>query len=75
MSKLLTLQEIKERFASEWVLLEDPETTEALEIKRGKVVWHSKDREEIHRKIKELRPKHPAIVYTGRLPEGTAVVL
>jgi len=63
------------RFASEWVLIEDPETTETLEVKSGKVLWHSKDRDEIYRKARELKPKHSAIAYTGRVPEEMVVVL
>jgi len=75
MSEVMSLTEIKARFESEWVLLEDPETTESLEVKSGKVLWHSKDQDEVYRKARELRPKHSAILYTGTLPEGTAVVL
>jgi hypothetical protein len=75
MSDVMSLMEIQNRFESEWVLLEDPETTESLEVKSGKVLWHSKDRDEVYRKARELRPRHSAILYTGRLPEGTAVVL
>jgi hypothetical protein len=75
MSDVMSLTEIQNRFESEWVLLEDPETTESLEVKSGKVLWHSKDRDEVYRKARELRPRHSAILYTGRLPEGTAVVL
>lgn len=75
MSEVMSLAEIHARFESEWVLLQDPETTESLEVKSGKVLWHSKDRDEVYRKARELRPEHSAILYTGRLPEGTAVVL
>jgi len=75
MPEVMTVEEIFSRFESEWVLVEDPETTEILEVKRGKVLWHSKDRDEVHRKARELKPKHSAILYTGSLPEGTAVIL
>ncbi|MGH7801967.1 MAG: hypothetical protein ACREOW_15295 [Thermodesulfobacteriota bacterium] len=75
MSEVMSLAEIQARFESEWVLLEDPETTETLEVKSGKVLWHSKDRDEVYRKARELRPKHLAILYTGKLPEDMAVVL
>lgn len=68
MNETLTLDEIHSRFVSEWVLLEDPETTPDLEIVRGKVLWHSADRDELYRKALELRPKHSAIVCTGEAP-------
>jgi len=75
MSEVMSLAEIQARFASEWVLLEDPQVSESLEVQAGKVLWHSKDRDELYRKARELRPKHSAILYTGRLPEEVAVVL
>ena len=75
MSEVMSLAEIQARFESGWVLLEDLETTELLKVKSGKVLWHSKDRDEVYRKARELRPKHSAILYTGRLPEEMVVVL
>jgi hypothetical protein len=75
MKEIMTFAEIKAKFVSEWVLLEDPELTPNLEVIRGKVLWHSKNRDEFDRKALELMPKHSAIFYTGTIPEGTAVVL
>ena len=76
MNEAMSVDEIKAQFESEWVLIEDPETTEALEVKKGKVLWHSKGRDEVYRKAREPRPKHSAILFTGtNVPEGTAIVL
>ncbi len=75
MGEVMSMAEIQTRFESEWVLVEDPETSEILEVKGGKVLWHSKDRDEVYRKAREMRPQHSAILYTGALPEGTVVVL
>ena len=75
MREIMTLAEINQRFESEWVLLEDPETADSLEVKAGKVLWHSKDRDELYRKARELGPKNSAILYTGKLPEGSAIIL
>lgn len=72
---VLTAAEIEARYDSEWVLVGDPETNEQLEVLRGKVLWHSKDRDELYRKAIELRPRDFAILYTGHLPEGTEIVL
>jgi len=73
MNETLSSAEIYARFESEWVLLEDPETTEGVEVRSGKVLWHSKDRDEVYRKALELRPKHSAILYTG--PTEMPVIL
>ena len=75
MNEMLTAAEIGTRFESEWVLVEEPETDEALSVLRGKVLWHSKDRDEVYRKAVELRPRRFAMLYTGRIPEDSAVVL
>ena len=75
MDDVLTIAQIEAQLSSEWVLVEEPETNQALEIQRGKVRWHSKDREEVYRKAVELRPKRFAVLYTGQMPEDTAIVL
>lgn len=75
MDEVLTRGEIEAQFQSEWVLIEEPETNEALEVQSGKVRCHSKDREEVYRKAVELRPKRFAILYTGKMPANTAIVL
>jgi hypothetical protein len=63
MSNVLTIAEIETQFASEWVLVEDPQTNDALEVQSGKVLYHSKDRDEVYREAVRLRPKHFAIRY------------
>ena len=75
MSELMSLTEIQTQFKSEWILVEDPETTESLEVKGGRVLWHSKDRDEVYRKGRELAPKSSAILYTGTMPEDSAIIL
>ncbi len=75
MTDVLTIAEIEAQFKSEWVLVEDPRTNEALEVQSGRVRWHSQDRDEVYRKAVELRPKRFAVLYTGQMPEGTAIVL
>ena len=75
MTRQMTLTEIKSEFDSEWVLIGDPMTDEALNVLEGRVLHHSKDRDEVYRKAVSLRLERSAIVYTGQIPEGTAVVL
>lgn len=75
MNEEMTIEEIESQFVSEWVLLEDPKTDEGLNVLAGKVVCHSKDRDEVYRKAVSLRPKRSAVIYTGQIPDETAVVL
>lgn len=75
MKQILSFSEIKKQFNSEWVFVGDPETDNEFNIKRGVVLWHSKDRDEVYRKAREIHPIHSAILYTGKLPDDAAVVL
>jgi len=75
MESVMTLQEMEARFDSEWILVGDPETTNALEVIRGAVLHHSKDRDEVYRSAVKLRPKRSAILFTGQMPADTAIVL
>jgi len=75
MNNVLTHQEIFERYNSEWVLLENPVTTESFEIISGTILWHSKDRDEVYRKAIELKPHRVAFLYTGEMPKDTAIIL
>lgn len=77
MGEILTMKEIEARFPSEWVLLTDPHLNEYQEILSGRLVCHSKDRDEIHRQAMALPlPRHIAVFYTGPVPApGTAIIL
>ena len=75
MDEVLTMAQIEAQFDSEWVLIEDPSTDETPRVDGGTVRWHSKDREEVYRQAVEIRPKRFAIVYTGKMPRDTAIVL
>ena len=75
MDKTLTIAEIESQFASEWVLVEDPQVDEALEVHGGRVLFHSPDRDEFDRKVLEFRPKRFAVLFTGQPQEGMEFVL
>jgi hypothetical protein len=75
MAEILSFAEIKIRFGSEWVLIGDPDADADLNVQRGVVLWHSKDRDEVYRKARELHPAHSAVLYTGQLPDDVAVAL
>lgn len=75
MAEVLTVAEITARFADEWVLIESPETDEYAKVKAGKILYHSKNRDEVYRKAVELKPSYFAMLYTGDMPKNTAIVL
>ena len=65
---------VKTAFDSNWVLIENPEADDNLEVRSGTVLWHGTDREEIYRHAVEIRPKRFAMVYTGKMAKNTAIV-
>jgi hypothetical protein len=75
MNTVMTIADIKLQFDSEWVLIGDPQLNDALEVVGGIVLHHSKDRDEVYRKAVTLRPQRSAVLYTGEIPEDTAVML
>ena len=75
MEQQMTVEEMRAQFEAEWILIEDPVTNESLDILGGKVVHHAKDRDEVYRQAVARRPKRCAILYTGQIPEDTAIVL
>ena len=75
MTDVCNYGEMRNQFPGEWILVGDPRTDENLQVAAGRVLWHSKDRDELYRKARELAPKESAILYFGRIPEDVAVVL
>ena len=66
MSEILTMEEIEKKFDGEWVLIEDVETDEKLEVVRGKVTYHGKDKDKLHQRAMKSKSQHIATFYIGR---------
>ena len=75
MNEILTIAEIEARFDGEWVLVGDPQTNDALEVQRGVVLYHARDRYEFDRKVLEFKPKRFAVLRTGKPSETMEFVL
>jgi hypothetical protein len=75
MDDSLTLAEIEARYGSEWILLAEPELDRNSQLVGGRVLYHSKSRDEVDQKDLELRPTRAAIIYTGIIADDAAVVL
>lgn len=68
MLDVLTIEEIDQQYPNEWVLIGDPQTNESLKVLGGKVLFHSKSREEIYRQSAcEKRGSTLAFYYTGKV--------
>lgn len=75
MSTVMSIEEMEKKFDSEWILIDEPLTDETLNVLGGRVLHHSKDRDEVYRQAVALRPKRSAVIYLGDIPENTAIVL
>ncbi len=75
MEQIMTIEEIESQFNSEWVLVVDPITDDKLKVQSGQVACHSKDRDVVYHRAKELRPKNFAMLYTGTIPHDMEIIL
>lgn len=75
MNDVLTIEEIQARYAPEWVLIAEPQTDEALDLKAGRVLFHSSDQDEVCRKAAEYPPGRYAIRFLGSIPEDLVLVV
>ncbi len=75
MDEVLTIDEIKARYAPDWVLIGEPETDEMLELQGGKVLFHGPDRDEVCRKAIEYPPGRYALQFLGTIPDDLVLVL
>jgi hypothetical protein len=75
MNDVLTLAEIETQFPDEWVLVENPQTNDALEVQSGRVLAHSKDRDGLYRQTAAMHPARFAVLYTGTFPKDAVIIL
>ena len=67
MEKVMTIEEIEQKFDSELVLIADPQKDGQLNVLSGEVVYHNSDRIVFDREVLKLKP-HPkkfAVLYLG----------
>lgn len=67
-SPVLSLEEIRERFRDRWVLVRVTETDEVGTPRRGVVLTHGTDRDEIARAQRDI-DGDLAIFHTGDVPQ------
>jgi len=68
-------EDIKKAFKDQWVLIEVEKVDESFNVVEGKVLAHSKDKNEVYQKLLQTRPKEFSIEYTGVIPEDLAIVM
>jgi hypothetical protein len=74
-TEVLTFDEIKKRYAPEWVLIGNPQTDGYEQVLAGTVLFHSPNREEVYQKSIELDLDRCAFRFLGTFPEDMVFVL
>lgn len=66
--EILTMDEIKKRFDSEWVLVADPEEDENFNVLSGRVICHHKDRAVFDAETLKIKPfpQKSAFLFLGK---------
>jgi hypothetical protein len=72
--RVQTMTSLKRRYPKEWLLLTHVTADELTRPIRGKLVAHSKNRDDIYDRLSHLRAKSTCITYTGPIPKDLAVV-
>ena len=71
--RVQTIATLKRRYPKEWLLLTHVVTDELTRPVRGKLVAHSKNRDEIYDRLSKMRGKL-GVLYTGEIPRKLAVL-
>ena len=71
--RVQTITSLKRRYPKEWLLLTHVVTDELTRPIQGKLVAHSKNRDEIYDRLSKMRGKL-GVLYTGEIPRKLAVL-
>lgn len=71
---LQSLSTLKRRYPKEWLLLTNVVADELTRPIKGKLVAHSKNRDEIYARLGGVHGKSLCIEYTGKIPKDLVVV-
>jgi hypothetical protein len=73
--EMLTIEEIKKKYAPFWVLIDEPRVDDMQRLHGGRVVYTSTDGDDVYRKATELGLKRIAVRYLGTWPDDMEFVL
>ena len=72
--RLQSLATLKRRYPKEWLLLTNVVADELTRPIKGKLVAHSKNRDDIYARLGQVGGKSLCIEYTGKIPKDLVVV-
>ncbi|OQY59754.1 MAG: hypothetical protein B6245_05065 [Desulfobacteraceae bacterium 4572_88] len=68
-------EDIQKDYKDNWVLLEEVQVDEDLDVLGGNVIYFHPNKENVYKKLLELRPDRSAIEFAGDIPEDIALML
>jgi hypothetical protein len=71
----MTIEEIKQQYPDQWVLIEFTQLDDHLSVVDGKVLAHSPSRHEIEKELTTLRNERIAVEFTGDGDTGEAYLI
>jgi hypothetical protein len=75
MDKILTLQQMSDRYNNEWLLIAYTELDENMVVVRGEVLAHSPHQSDIYDALPIAKGRNVAFEYVGTIPADFAVML
>jgi hypothetical protein len=75
MANILTLEEMKQQYHDEWLLIAYTEIDENLKVIRGEVLTHSPNAEDVYRALPHHKDRAVALEYIGEVPSDLVIML
>jgi len=72
-AKVEDIAKIKRRYPKEWLLLTNVTADKLTHPVKGKLVAHSKNRDDIYSRLPRIRGSS-CVVYTGKIPKDLVVI-
>lgn len=72
--RIQPISTLKKRYPKEWLLLTHVTADELTRPIKGKLVAHSKNRDDIYDRLSHLRARSMCITYTGPIPKDLIVI-
>jgi hypothetical protein len=71
---ILTLEQIRQQYPQQWVLIADPELDENLEVIRGEIVFTTPNKEELYQHLSLCKNRNSALEYTGECNDAVVLI-
>jgi len=62
-------KQIKKKYTGNWILIDDVKVNGNMNVMEGNVIYFHPDKENVYKKLLELKPKKSTIEFAGDIPE------